>query len=794
MKKYRRFLAGILAVVISAGATCSLAYAKGIDRTTQTAVTEDAQTETPAQSVTAPDAVAEKDETVYIIAGADGTAKKVIVSDWLKNNGSSDKLTDCSDLVNVTNVKSDAGYTTGENGELIWDADGSDLYYQGESEQTLPVELSVSYQLDGKPIAPEKLAGKSGKVTIRFDYQNNRYETAEINGKKEKIYVPYVMLTGLVLDTSHFRNVEITNGRIISDGNRIFAAGIALPGMQETLAVDKKDLNIPDYVEITADVTDFKLGMTVTLAANDLLGQSDSVSLPEFKELDGAADRLTDAMKQLTDGSSQLSEGLNTLLSQSGDLTDGICRLSDGADTLKDGTNTLANGSAALQNGTAALAAGAGTLKNGTAELKNGAQQLQDGAAQLSDGLHTLTANNDALNSGAKQVFDTLLQTADTQIAAAGLNISKLTVENYADVLTAQIRALDENAVYQTALDTVTAAVEANRSMISEQVTAAVEAQVQEQVAAAVEAQVQAAVSDRVRENASLIREAVIAQATGMTVEEYRAAVAAGLISAAQQTAIETAIEQTIQSKIAEQMQSDAVQAQISELTAANTAEKMETAQVQALIAQNTDAQVQQEIAAQMAGDSVQEKLQAASAGAQALISLKTQLDSYRAFYNGLQQYTAGVAQAAAGADTLSAGAVQLSDGAARLDSGAADMQSGTAQVQDGAGALQSGAARLQDGAVQLSDGLHTLKDSTPKLTDGVTKLRNGAEQLSGGLKDFDEQGIQKITQALNGDLDSLLQRVRAAADAAKHTGTFSGLADGMQGSVRYIYRTESIS
>ena len=463
MKNYKKILASILAVVISAATTGTLAYAKNTEKTTDTAVTETVDTDAAETPAPASGQTAEKDETVYVIAKADGTVQKIIVSDWLKNTGAADALTDASDLEQVKNVKSDAGYHLDSDGALVWDAKGDDLYYQGESSDALPVDMSVSYQLDGKKISAEKIAGKSGKVTIRFDYRNNQYETVKIDGKNEKIYVPYAMLTGLILDNAHFHNVKITNGRLISDGNKIIAAGIALPGMQENLGIDKKDLEIPDYVELTADVTDFKLGMTVTVAANDLFSQVDTEKFKDADSMTDAANEMTDAMKQLIDGSSQLYDGLDTLLDKSDELTEGIHKLANGAKELKNGTDSLSSGAAELQNGTAALSAGTGSLKSGTENLNNGAQQLQSGAAQLSDGLQTLTANNDTLNGGAKQVFDTLLQTAGTQIAAAGLQIPALTIENYAEVLTNQIAALDDDAVYQTALDTVTAAVEANR-------------------------------------------------------------------------------------------------------------------------------------------------------------------------------------------------------------------------------------------------------------------------------------------------------------------------------------------
>ena len=175
-----------------------------------------------------------KDETVYVIANADGSVSKIIVSDWIKNTLGSASLKDKTELSDVVNVKGDESYTVDGDNMKVWDAQGNDIYYQGNIEKELPVGLRVSYTLDGSQISAEDLAGKSGKVTIRFDYQNNQYAMTEIDGKREKIYVPFAMLTGMMLDNGVFSNVEVTNGKLINDGDRTIVAGIASPGCRAT--------------------------------------------------------------------------------------------------------------------------------------------------------------------------------------------------------------------------------------------------------------------------------------------------------------------------------------------------------------------------------------------------------------------------------------------------------------------------------------------------------------------------------------------------------------------------------
>ena len=709
-----------------------------------------------------------KDETVYVLTGADGSVKKIIVSDWLKNELGSASVADKSDLSDIENVKGDESYTINGDNMTVWDAQGNDIYYQGNIQKELPVGLSVRYYLDGKSVSPEELKGKSGKVTIRFDYENRQYETVQINGVNQRIYVPFAMLTGMILDNDTFQNVQITNGKLVNDGDRTVVVGLAFPGLQENLNLSRDDLSIPDSVEITADVTNFSLGMTVTLACNDLFSQLGDVDLTSLDST-SALDQLTGAMDQLLSGSSALYEGLSTLLDKSGELVSGVEELAQGAAAIKSGADSV----------------------------DDGAAQLKAGLADLSSGLNTLSANSEALNSGAKQVFNSLLETAATQIRAKGLNVPDLTIENYAEELNALIKSLDETTVYETALKQVTDAVEAQRPVITQKVTeavrqqvetkvaAAVRQQVTEKVTAAVQQQVTATVTDTVQQQ---VAEQVIQAAANMSKADYDAAVAAGIIPQQTQDAVNAAIQaqmgsEAVQSKIAEnvsaQMASEAVQSKITEnidtqisseavqaTITENTDAQLQTEAIQATIQQQTELQVQKAISENMASDAVQSQLKKASEGAQTLIALKASLDDYNTFYLGLLTYTGGVDDAAAGANALYAGADQLKDGTAQL---------------------RAGAAQLYNGVLQLQDG-------TPALVSGVTQLKDGAMQLSEGLQQFNRDGIQKLVNLLQNDVGDLSARVQATIDVSKDYRSFAGISDDAEGQVKFIYRTDEIA
>lgn len=661
---------------------------------------------------------ASKDETVYVLAGADGSIQKIIVSDWIKNPQGSDKITDTGALTDVENVKGEETYTMNGDNLRVWDAQGNDIYCQGSIDKELPVTISVSYELDGKAISAEELAGKSGTVSIRYTYRNNQYETVKIDGREERIYVPFAMLTGLLLDGERFSNVTVTNGKVVNDGTHVVVVGMALPGLQENLQIDTEKLELPQYVEITAKVKDFKLGNTVTLATNELFNGLDAEKLNSLDGLTDSLDDLTDAMGKLMSGSSQLYEGLCTLLEKSGQLVDGINQ----------------------------MAAGAAELKNGAAQVDSGTAALVSGSKELADGLGTLSANSASLNGGAAQVFNTLLQTANTELAKAELDVPTLTIGNYADVLNGVIDSLDPESIGQQIRETA-------RQTVTEKVNAQLDT-IRAAVTAEVEKQVRAGVEEYCRTNVALPQ---VLSAMGMTVEEYNEGIAAGAITDEVQTQVNAAVDAA--------MASDNMKAAVD----AQTAAKMDTDEMKSTVEQNVSAQVEVQIEQAMNSAEVQGQITAAlekaQSGAASVSALKEQLDTYAGFYYGLQSYTAGVDSAKDGADALNAGAATL----------------------------KNGTAALQTGMNTLYDGVLTLKNGAPALVSGITELRDGALQLSDGLKEFDKQGVEKLVDAVDGDIGGLLTRLKATVDVSKDYQSFSGLAEDMTGEVRFIYRTDAI-
>ena len=340
MKKNR-----IIAIVLAVALVGSLAGVSAFAASGNTQSAPAADTAAQKKDVQETTASHTSSETVYVIANADGSAQKVIVSQKYDADDANAAQEAQSTLTDPQNVK----------GDNCW---------QGTTDKALPVTVAITYTLDGKTVTAEELAGKSGHVTMRFDYTNTQYETKTIGGKQEKIYVPFAVLTGALLDSDHFTNVSVTNGKLVDDGDHTVVVGMAFPGLQETLALDTDTLEIPTYVEVEADVTGFTLDTTLTVVSNSLLNDMDDDKLDDsaLDDLSADMDKLTDAMTQLMDGSDELYDGLDTLLDSS--------------------------------------------------------KELSDGVGKLTSGLKKLDSNSAQLNAGAETVFNTLLDTVNTQLQA----------------------------------------------------------------------------------------------------------------------------------------------------------------------------------------------------------------------------------------------------------------------------------------------------------------------------------------------------------------------------------------
>ena len=365
-----------------------------------------------------------KEETVYVKTDAAGNQQEVIVSDWLKNTDGQASLTDQSSLTNIENVKGDETFSQdGEN--LVWEANGSDIYYQGTTDKQLPVSIRITYYLDGQEISADDLEGKRGHLKIKYEFENHE--------KTGEVYTPFLMVTGAVLPQDTFSNVSIDNGKMISDGERNIVVGIGMPGMAESLKLEEtemlKDVNIPDGFEVEADVTDYQQNMFLTVATPLDISQLGIDDIDDLDDLKDSLEKLEEASTQLVDGSGKLADGVQTLkdscqelISGMNTVDTGMGTLANGIGTLNDKKGTLIAGVDALANGLQTLESKKGTLIAGVNALAKGGSDLADGAAKVNAGTQSLSENTKKLAAGADQLANSEGSAALTAGAQALVN------------------------------------------------------------------------------------------------------------------------------------------------------------------------------------------------------------------------------------------------------------------------------------------------------------------------------------------------------------------------------------
>jgi len=371
-----------------------------------------------------------KDESVYVNADESGATTKITVSNWLKNAGINGTINDESDLKDIQNVKGDETFT--QNGDDVqWSAGSNDIYYQGTTDKELPVGVEIKYELDGKEIAAKDLLGQSGKLKITVSYTNKSKSTQTINGEKQEMYTPFVMATGIILPDDKFSNVEVDDGKIINEGSNNIVVGFGMPGMAESLDLDEDAADkLPEGFTVTADVTNFSIGNTITFASPSILSDLELDDIDDLDDLENKLEKLVDSSEDLVDGSKKLSNKM-------GELEDKFDDYQDGEKSLNKGIKDLVNGGTTLKKGVKDYTNGVDTLAKGTQKYVNGAKQITDGNQKLYEAVKDMPSSYKEFSDGL-QAYTTGVDTL------ADAKTSKQLTDG-ADAVTAGIGTLNEN-------------------------------------------------------------------------------------------------------------------------------------------------------------------------------------------------------------------------------------------------------------------------------------------------------------------------------------------------------------
>lgn len=823
-----RVVAGVLTIALvgtGIGATAvfaeknSTAVTAEADSTTGSSKDADDIADKLMDSVSLKDNDADKDESVYLISDANGNVNKTIVVDHLKNKDKKDTLEDASNLSDIENVKGKEKFTQSGD-KLTWQAGGKDIYYQGTATEEPPVTQKVTYYLDGKEISPEDLAGKSGKVKIRFDYTNTTSYTETVNGEKQTVSVPFAAITGLVLGDG-FENIEVTNGKAeVSDSSSV-VLGYALPGLKDSLGIKDKDLdgdvNIPEYMEMTADVKNFSMpaAMTFVVNASDYVSTDgiDTSDLDDMiNDLKDASTQLQDGSKTLAEGTDTLADGLSTLQSKLGTFASGVGTLQSGLKTYTDGVSTLSGGLNTLGNSTGALVSGAD-------KLNSGAGQLASGSATLKDGLKSYTDGASELQAGINKLYNTLdAGLTDKQKA----KIQKTAVESVQDSFKGETGVTVQKTIYaglryQTDDN---GNVIGDGDLYTSLYNGTVGQKFEENLDSAYALVVNTVLSTAAGDESGTVQSDVLAQKIKESYKKasdaYEAAITVSVQSGTLDETTKAVLSNTqyqeafitynaIQNMSASQL-AEAIYAKTNatdtliSMTETQLKETLESDKNSSDIKSGVETALNT-LATKLSGACEQVSEQVASSAA--ITGAQGTMDTVKAglgnekdektLIGGAEKLTSSNNKLNAGATALNAGASQLSAGTQSLMNSVPTLTSGIKQLVDGSNTLVANNAQLNSGASQLADGTNQIVSGVDQLTTGSKTLSEGAHTLADGMVQFNEEGINKILDAYNGDLKPFTDKLQAVIDAGEEYQTYSAIADGQTGSVKFIYKLASI-
>ena len=521
----------------------------------------------------------------------------------------------------------------GESYQTIVTTKDNDEVKQEKVEKELPIETKITYTLDGKEISAKDIAGKSGKVSIKLEYINKSEKNVFVNGSYQKMYTPFMMVVGTIIDSNNNKNIEVKNGKVIENAGKTMVVGVVLPGLEESLNLNNNilDIDIPSSIEITMDSKDFETKNIISYGTPKILNEDFNWSKLNF--VISKVNLLQNSANQLEEGTNQLKEGITQLKVGSESLNEGAEKLSNGAISLDNGIN-------ALKDGTDSLNSGANQLKSGTSELRNGAAKVNGGMGQLKNGLVSLQTQTSAVVAGMNTISETV---STLNYGMSEINTSVQQFET----------SINEYASQAGSLNNL---INTNRALM----------------------------------------------------------------------------------------------------------ESTEDENVKVVLQQNINAL-----------ESEKELLTKASN----VKSLATNIDNVSKGLNSLNEGTKNLPTKSetltTGIDSLVNGANELAQGTQSLYNGTNDVHNGASQLAQGTASIVAGANKLSDGSKALSEGAKHLSQGTISLSEGTVKLENGSIELSNGMHNFNQEGISKISNFVNGNLSGLVSRAQKLEELADEYMSF---------------------
>lgn len=771
----------------------------------------------------------DKEETVFVIKSADGATEKVLVDELLHSNGA-DKIEDVSYLSDIENVSGSEKFKR-DGAKLTWASNGNSIRYQGTSDRSLPVDVTVSYYLDGKKVSAGEIAGKSGEIEIHFDYD----VSSMVNVGDGPMTHPYMMASGVSLSNEHFSNIRVENGKVINNGDSSIVMGYALPGMKENLGVGDGPLGIPEDVVIKANTDSFRIDGTYSIAMTGLLAESGIEEMTDdaagmaaalesgLAQLSSAANQLVSGSSELANGISQIAAGTNRMRNESVGIVDAVYQLDNGASQLADGSGELHNGTKALREGALKLDKGAGDLAKGATTLHDGTSVLGEKTAEFSKGLSDFNTGMGQLRDGAatlkegtakfRKASGLLTLAADAVVAeAAIMKVETLLLERNAEKLEGQTQEVADD-IHGLAGD---------RNTGTKIMTAQSGAEYAEGAA----------------DEMNAVLDGLAAEGSGISggASGYRGAISSYIsqLQAAKGLVQDDSKRALIDSAIAELSSLDSylagVESYVDSVDYASSSADEVSSSIDALKGTLSDAKTNENSGKSSLSDiankadnasstagTVKKQARAVDATASVLlVSTGAMAVLANALQDGVVQIDTGAGELSDGASELaeysekideggkelSKGVDKVNEGAGQLADGTGELKKGTGELAGGARTLDTGAAKLSSGARQLADGTSQFSSGTTELLEGVNALADGtaaaevgAWQLANGMNRFNKEGIQAFVGQLEGSgITEIIAKFNMLCAADSVDVFYGGKAADAEGTSKIIFRTGAVT
>ena len=672
----------------------------------------------------------EKDESVYVKADAAGRPTEKTVEVVLKKIEGADPIEDRSNLREIKNTEGNEEYTEAGEGRYLWQNNGEDIHYKGKSDQALPVNVRITYYLEGQEVSAEKIAGKTGKVKIRFDYENNTD-------------VPFMVLSAAMLPADVFSDVEVTNGRLMDLGDQKAVIGFAFPGLMDTLKLvdyePTEEIELPEYVEIEARAEDFALDFTASVVSTGLFEDLEDKDLEDLDKLPDDMDELTDASTEIRDAAQELADGGSEFGDYLSQYFDGLSQLSEGTDSLDQGLTLLSQNISKISEGSKSLQGGLEQIDQSLAKVDLSALSSPE-SKKASEAAQAALASIGENSAALKE-----------KLTAVGTNLE--TVQTFVEDVKAYIGQVQDlqKAIEELPAPDLAAADYENGWTERLNDEAASQAKEKAQEAA-----------DDVRDSIiEIVEGSSFPDDLGLT-EEQKAQIITQIVESIDENKV-TVNEEDIEISL------DAAFGEI-----------RDGIQKEAEGQRNTLRDVSLKIAEPSVPD-----LEALS---------PEKMEEITQIIGNMEQSLAVIGAYAEGMSQTASGLTELSSALTQLKVGVSQLSGGSSQLTEGLGLFEKALEAATEGSAQLSSAMKTVSSAGGELGSAFWQLVDGMNEFADGIAEFDEEGIQSLAELAGPEYKDVIRGVRAARDAEHSYTNFSGICDGQKGSVRFIIETEEIN